>query len=121
MTEYISPKELALIAGAAGYMYDSLYNECCTEPNGEYYKWDPLNNNGDAFKLALDMDISYRLDRGFPDGEWIVIAGCTVGDTIYGDQELCGDDKRAATRRVICRLAETIGQDLLATFKNETR
>jgi hypothetical protein len=72
--------------------------------------WDPLEDDGDALRLAVKLSISISDDYLYPNGEHVIRVGCSFGDTLYGDSEVCGDDRYAATRRAITRAAAEIGK-----------
>lgn len=63
--------------------------------------WDPLSDDGDALRLAIEVDIT--IDA--PKGGKIVYAG---GQGSFS--ELVGNDRMAATRRAIVRAASEIGK-----------
>jgi hypothetical protein len=75
-----------------------------------YIKWNPLTDDGDALRLAVKLSISISDDYLYPNGEHVIRVGCSFGDTLYGDSEVCGDDPYAATRRCITRAAAEIGK-----------
>ncbi len=68
--------------------------------------WNPLENDGDAFILALQLDI--RIDPLFL-GE-IVVAE-VFPHVAYADIELFGGDKNKAARYAIVRVAAKIGDE----------
>jgi hypothetical protein len=63
--------------------------------------WNPLTDDGDALRLAIEVDIT--IDA--PKGGGFVYAG---GQGSFS--ELVGLDKMAATRRAIVRAAAEIGK-----------
>ena len=69
---------------------------------GAYAVWNPLDDDGDAFRLAvqLGMDIMHR--RSDPE----VWAQVSMMPTIC---EPAGEDRYAATRRAIVRAAAALG------------
>ena len=75
-----------------------------------YIEWNPLTDDGDALRLAVKLSISISDDYLYPNGEHVIRVGCSFGDTLYGDSEVCGDDPYAATRRAITRAAAEIGK-----------
>lgn len=68
--------------------------------------WNPLNDDGDAFRLAvkLEMDIEWTTDQFNDQWVWVIINGDVLSES-------CGNDKYAATRRAIVRAAAEIGED----------
>jgi hypothetical protein len=81
------------------------------------YAWNPLEDEGDALRLAVKLEISITLNEpieiststcmGYTEGEyamgveaWRVLPGHTVAA-----QEIYGDDKGSVIRRAIVRAA----------------
>lgn len=63
--------------------------------------WDPLNNDGDALRLAIDLNIEFR-NMGH-----VMAASSAAGQfTQYAD-----GDPYSATRRAIVRAAAEMGRD----------
>ena len=109
---------LELAAKAAGRKWLSYHHQkglCCRDDSYggliEYY-WNPLTDDGDALRLAVKLSISISDDYLYPNGEHVIRVGCSFGDTLYGDSEVCGDDPYAATRRAITRAAAEIGKEM---------
>lgn len=77
--------------------------------------WNPLTDDGDAFRLAVHLKIHYRqystptLIRGVwcPDGYVEACHGKYVQE-----RELVNDDIYAATRRAIVRAAAEMGRNI---------
>ena len=72
--------------------------------------WNPLTNDGDAFRLAmkLNMSIAYNTD---PDGAFAQVAVPWHEDFLgYWWNEWLHKDAAAATRRAIVRAAAAIGE-----------
>ncbi len=63
------------------------------------YPWNPLTDDGDAFRLAVQLRMNIRLD-GRPACVWI-----GPGSRSYFEDMDGGDDPYAATRRAIVRAA----------------
>ncbi len=63
-----------------------------------YEKWRPLEDDGDAFRLAVKLNIFNTRSPGY---EWPVAE-------LFG---LHGDDPYAATRRAIVRAAAALAKD----------
>jgi hypothetical protein len=99
-------------AKAAGAEYfsggDDWENPINTEDR-EFYMlvgefWNPLKYDGDAFRLAvqLQIDVNHQRALGVVEAFWSKDAGCK--------REPCGSDSLAATRRAIVRAAAAIGE-----------
>ena len=91
---------LELAAKAAGIPYKALpHSGSCWE------KWDPLNDDGDALRLAVKLTLEVD----------ICLSGVAVR-TPHGDKILADDrDEKciyAATRRAITRAAAAIGESM---------
>ena len=73
------------------------------DTDGRHDTFDPLNDDGDALRLAVKLEISttYRA------------SGCEATDLgLINTYERYGDDPCAATRRAIVRAAVAIGERL---------
>jgi hypothetical protein len=110
---------LELAAKAAGYEAwdwlggDGLLN--VYDANGRHDCWNPLTDDGDAFRLAVKLwiDVSFPPYRE-PDPP-VVYAGMywDVSDSLwYRYEELRGADPYAATRRAIVKAAAEIGRGM---------
>ena len=65
-------------------------------------EWDPLTDDGDALRLAVDLGIAVRR-----------ISNKAMASSSAGQfNEYCDNDKRAATRRAIVRAAAAIGEGM---------
>ena len=69
--------------------------------------WNPLNDDGDALRLAVKLGIG--IDFNFADGEGETSAAQTLGRYKF---EKHGNDPYAATRRAIVRAAAEIGKGI---------
>lgn len=67
--------------------------------------WNPLLNDGDALRLAVDLGITPNIYST------CVAAKRYVGDKIDCEEDF-GNDKHAATRRAIVRAAAAIGEGM---------
>lgn len=68
---------------------------------GGYRSWSPLDDDGDALRLAVQLGMNIIVLRE---------GGCIVKiDGVYRAEEL-GDDPRAATRRAIVRAAAALNR-----------
>lgn len=91
---------LRLAAKAIGGMYD----ECgaiSMDSGIDYNQWEPLEDDGDALRLAVGLMITVKQSPFGVDA--CVLAGSA---TFEG----WGDDRAAATRRAIVRAAAEIGK-----------
>lgn len=69
------------------------------------FRWNPLTDDGDAFRLAVQLNISMDLCR------WVQTAFYDVGAFVAEDWSN-GGDAFAATRRAIVRAAAEIGRQM---------
>lgn len=109
---------LELAAKAAGYSVRWHDNWKCfvhteahniTQPPtiaGNRHVWTPLDDDGDALRLAAQL----RLDVTFYNGFQEVHAEASNGDGLNPAEEKYGASVAAATRRAIVRAAANIGQ-----------
>lgn len=86
----------------------------CRNDAGYTYKWNPLTDDGDAFRLAVKLDI--EIYSGDDDGAMTVWAGYEIphpGDNriMYACEQHKGDPY-AATRRAIVRAAAAMGEQM---------
>ena len=94
---------LELAAKAAGIPYKALpHSGSCWE------KWDPLNDDGDALRLAVKLRLTVSWDR-FDDEDY---ATATPPHTHQGYDCMVSQDPYAATRRAITRAAAAIGESM---------
>lgn len=97
---------LELAAKAAGIEHGADRLDCglsITLPDGRHYslpRWNPLEDDGDALRLAVKMGMDVVTGRGRSDA---YCRGVRVS-------EYNGDDPYAATRRAIVRAAAEIGR-----------
>ena len=95
---------LEMAAKAAGYQIEWVRNSGChyrCEAEESREQWCPLDDDGDALRLAVKLDISLLGD--FPQN--IVVVAFDARRII----EKHDGDKYAATRRAIVRAAAAIG------------
>lgn len=74
--------------------------------NGHW--WNPLENDGDAFRLATKL----RIDLTFYNGFQEVHAESSNSDGLSPSDEKFGEDIASATRRAIVRAAAEIGRSI---------
>jgi len=91
-------KLLELAAKAAGYSFDgtTLRN---TSTDFEYNGWNPLDDDGDALRLAVKLEINLSFSQDCAFGFWIG----TPKD---------GEDLSSHARRAIVRAAAEIGRNM---------
>jgi hypothetical protein len=102
----VSDRELLeLAAKAAGVeLYES--SGAGIRLKGILGLWNPLTNDGDALRLAVELGIG--ISFGIQDGR-VVASG---SDSYLGELERVTPDPYAATRRAIVRAAAEIGRDM---------
>ena len=90
---------LTMAAKAAGYM--TLTNGQTYSPEAGNFDWNPLTDDGDALRLAVQLfrDIHF----------WYFENSVSVGNEL---RVVCGDDPCAATRLAIVRAAAEIGRNM---------
>lgn len=97
---------LSLAAKAAGYqvyIWGAHGEESCARTDVDpHAKWNPLTDDGDALRLAVDLGLQVY-------GREI---GCSVNEFLFVDEADCGHDKYAATRRAIVMCAAEIGRNM---------
>ena len=96
-------------AKAAGIPYKALpHSGSCWE------KWDPLNDDGDALRLAVDLDLAiipYPIYNKQKHSVLVqIVQKKNLDEPRFEKMELHGDDPRAATRRAIVSSAAEIGK-----------
>lgn len=92
---------LELAAKAAGVDFDG--NSFIKRDRYSSNIWDPLFDDGDAFRLAVDLDIDVFQSTSNQEAQ----AGGAIPSIIF---EPWGDDKLASTRRAIVRAAAEIAR-----------
>lgn len=101
---------LELAAKAAGYQVEWVKNSGCyyrCEEEIGREQWDPLEDDGDALRLAVKLRLDIMFFEGFQE---VHSSHC------YADRPECleeyGEDIMASTRRAIVRAAAEIGKSL---------
>jgi hypothetical protein len=96
---------LTLAAKAAGYV--TLTNGQTYSPEAGNFDWNPLIDDGDALRLAVQLEIKFscRADEGV--GVWAK-ASCWRAAV----EECAKADKYTAARRAIVRAAAEIGRHM---------
>ena len=113
MADKTSDRELLEMAAEAAGI--ETHGWRATEPYGGYYVlpeketgaytlWNPLNDDGDALRLAVKL----RLEIGFPTEK----AVWAFGRTGRVCREINGPDPYASTRRAIVRATAEIGKEM---------
>lgn len=72
--------------------------------------WDPLNDDGDALRLAVKLHIDFK---AFETSVRTWVGDPVAQRVIASIEELCETDPYAATRRAIVRAAAEIGKAML--------
>jgi len=99
---------LELAAKAAGYREAGI-NKPYTD--GLLKNWNPLTDDGDALRLAVDLDLAivpypiYNKQK-----HSVLVQKKNLDESRFEKMELHGDDPYAATRRAITRAAAAIGE-----------
>jgi hypothetical protein len=103
---------LELAARAAGFKLHrwmgDLQNKYLLDPNfdsGLAETWNPLNDDGDALRLAVKLNMHVMVSAGATRASW--------NNGIYGEVvERDKSDQLSATRRAIVRAAAAIGETM---------
>lgn len=75
--------------------------------------WNPLTDNGDALRLAVDLDLAivpypiYNKQK-----HSVLVQKKNLDESRFEKMEMHGNDPRAATRRAIVRAAAEIGKSI---------
>jgi hypothetical protein len=103
-------EELELAAKAAGIAWSQEYQCYLGEPdvNGVRVKWLPRDDDGDALRLAVKLNLQVEPDSF--NGDTIVVGNLAPGRPLECATEPHKDDPYAATRRAIVRAAAEIGR-----------
>ncbi len=98
---------LELAATAAGFARMKYFDDVpyvSSDLNGElWHAWNPLTDDGDAFRLAVKLDLDVFQAVTYQE---VQVVGALKSTVFEG----WGSDKYAATRRAIVRAAAEIGQ-----------
>ena len=104
-------RELLELAGkASGELTASWYGKDASF-DGVLSRWNPLNDDGDALRLAVDLDLAivpypiYNKQK-----HSVLVQKKNLDESRFEKMELHGDDPYAATRRAITRAAAAIGE-----------
>ena len=113
---------LELAARAAGYVFGEYggkpARQVTTKIGAAWIYWNPLTDDGDALRLAVQLMIRVSVNRAFPLG----IPGSVTAE--YPDRDcfyfalgeaVTNGDPYAATRRAITRAAAEIGRQMEVT------
>jgi hypothetical protein len=105
---------LELAAKAAGEYHGTWSNKenAFIEPyGGDFIEWNPLDDDGDALRLAVKLKMV--IDTDWNGGANAGNAAIDFAEPEYGYQEAQGkNDPYAATRRAIVRAAAEIGKGM---------
>ena len=74
--------------------------------------WKPLDDDAEAFKLMVDLNLFVFHGWTYAKGEEVPLANVVVdnAEQTIASGEIKGDDPKAATRRAIVRAAAQIGK-----------
>lgn len=104
---------LELAANAAGYVPARVTHDGVVLMRGIRVKWRPLQDDGDAFRLAVALGIKVRWHSTLNQA----LAWIPLGEEIQVNAEALSGDKFAATRRVIVMAAAKLGQAVIAPME----
>lgn len=79
-------------------------------PGSKWVPWRPLNDDGDALRLAVTLGL--EIYHTINDGVWTVFVGYPSGVRIVYTAEPWSENQFAATRRAIVRAAAEIGRHM---------
>ena len=103
---------LELSAKAAGLRsmgrYDFQWGLEVSKPHNAPYQWNPLNDDGDALRLAVKLGICIGPESPYVIGKSLARASWLNHSKSLG--EWGGGDQYSATRRAIVRAAAAIGE-----------
>lgn len=101
---------LELAAKAAGYCVDTAFDDGPLIYGGDdgTREWNPLEDDGDAMRLAVKLSLHVEIDYDETPAE-VRVYGPWLNDNLAGIYE-DGQDPYAATRRAIVRAAAEIGK-----------
>jgi len=102
---------LELAAKAYGLQVKGWVGDCLSYFNqvteyAGYGDWNPLDDDGDALRLAVKLSMDIWLEPGAPE-VWVIHESAVEGLI----SEPVGKDPYAATRRAIVRAAAEIGKE----------
>jgi hypothetical protein len=97
---------LELAAKAAGFVSYDHENSLATDMWSKGYRWNPLTDDGDALRLAVQLDLHVH-----PSGDevWVSNPATSLAEDVVF--ETYRGDPYAATRRAIVRAAAEIGRN----------
>jgi hypothetical protein len=104
---------LELAAKAAGIKIKGYYEDepsllIKPGPKLPAARWNPLDDDGDALRLAVEVGLDVWIDKDCCD----VFFGRDFGDNLMAMEIFGAGDRHAATRRAIVRAAAKIGKSL---------
>jgi len=82
---------------------------CHRTLNAETVVWNPLDDDGDALRLAVKLNIDVFFHASRVEGH---VAGGRIPPVRAIEREDYGDDPLTATRRAIVRAAAEIGRNM---------
>jgi hypothetical protein len=105
----MTDRELLELAAKAAGIKTSLHKETDSLWVDGPRVWNPLTDDGDAFRLAVKLGIGLNHYTQWPSGVDMVWANKSDGTDCH---EKCGTDPYAATRRAIVRAAAELGKGM---------
>ena len=107
---------LEAAARAAGYDIDDFGNDEYKIWDGRdvYGPWDPEHDDGDAFRLMVDADISIEFPSDGSIEAWSQFKGTGFKQQVIQIKSIEYTDKAAATRKAIYSCAVQIGNTMKA-------
>jgi len=108
----MTDRELLEFAAKAAEYEVELTSPYEAEINGEWHEWNPLENDGDAFRLMVLLNIYPvpSVNASKNDGTVSVYYPVDLYGQEQSIRERINGDHLAATRRVIVRVAAEIGK-----------
>lgn len=109
---------LELAAKAAGYQLSFMIRSLSRPPvpailaeSGRWKQWDPLHDDGDALRLAVNLRMEIDHNHPADQGAWVSVRA--LGERTCAVEEFDDESLRAAaTRRAITRAAAEIGRQM---------
>lgn len=99
----MSDRELLEKAAKAAELIPIEFSESAGYMEGLLYVWNPLNDDGDALRLAVTLDLDVFQSVCYSEAR----VGGALQSMIF---QPWGEDKAAATRRAIVRAAASIAE-----------
>ena len=81
----------------------------CRDTVGIRWRWNPLEDDGDAFRLAMKLRMCVDAVQG---ADTVQYFHSGLAQVLHSEIDITADDYQAATRRAIVRAAAEIGKAL---------